>query len=289
MNHRIRILTLSLGLILLGTGVPGAHAAVLKSAAELAAETFERLGKLWGRVPAKGAAEALEAAIKIQGEAAVRAAEHGGLALAETAARHGGEVFSFAAKVPEASAAIAAHAETLLPLARRFGDDILRIEARAPGLAADAAHFFGEKAGHLADLAKMERNTLQKTLIYAQHTPDAVTRAALLKLAKRNGESFLGHVSSEAARKGGLKMRHLVYAALAGAILSHSPNGVITVVGHILAGLFGWLFALLGWGIGMALFVWLACKLRLFSRIRAEWRRWKAAGRTAGSPDGSSI
>ena len=284
MKTHLRILVLALGTLALANPSQITRAAAMNSAAEMAAEAFERLGKLWGRVPAKGATEALEAAIKVQGEVAIRAAEHGGLALAETAVRHGGEVFSFAARVPEASAAIAAHGETLLPLARRFGDDILRIEARAPGLAADAAHLFGENAGHLADLAKMERSVLQKTLVYAQHAPDAAARAALLKLAKRQGEGFLSRLLPETVR-GGLKMRHLLVAALVGAIFSHTPGQVVGVIGSMLTGLFGWFFAIVGWGLAATLLLWIACKLRLFSRIRIEWRRWKHAGRTPfGTP-----
>lgn len=279
MKTYLRILILALGMLSLANPSQITRAAALNSASELATETFERLGKLWGRVPAKGATEALEAAIKVQGEAAIRAAEHGGLSLAETAARHGGEVFSFAARVPEAAAAIAAHGETLLPLARRFGDDILRIEARAPGMAADAAHLFGENAGHLADLAKMERSLLQKTLVYAQHAPDAAARAALLKLAKRQGEGFLSRLLPKTVR-GGFKMRHLLVAALAGAIFTHTPGQVVGLMGSILTGLFGWFFAIVGWGVAVTLLVWIACKLRLFSRIRIEWRRWKHAGRT---------
>ena len=259
------------------------RAAAVNSAAELATETFERLGKLWGRVPVKGAAEALEAAIKLEGAAAVRAAEHGGPGLAAAAARHGGEVFSCAVRVPEAGVALATSAETLLPLARRFGDDVLRIEARAPGLGAEAAQMFGANPGHLADLAKLEGNTLQKTLGFARHCPDAAAREAILKMAKRQGGGFLDRLSPRIAREGGFKMYHLALAALAGAILSHAPGNVVDVVTGIGGGVFGWAVAVIGWAVGLVLATWLACQLRLFSRLRAEWQRWKKVGRETGN------
>jgi len=255
-----------------------ANAAAVSTAAEMSAEAFERLGRIWGRVPAKGASEALEAAIKVEGQAAVRAVEHGGVALSEAAARQGGEVFTCAARVPEAAAALARNAETLLPLARRFGDDVLRIEARAPGFGADAARLFGDNAAHLAELARMENGTLEKTLVFASHAPDAAAREVILKMALRQGESFLAQLPAGVARAGGLKMWHLGVAALVGAIVSHSPPELIHAIGSILGGLFGWLLSALGWALGGALGIWLACHLRLFSRVRAEWRRWKRAG-----------
>ena len=260
---------------------PQAEAAAATTAAEIAVETSERLGKLWGHAPAKGATEALEAAIKVEGQAALRAAEHGGVALSEAAARHGGEVFTFATRVPEATAALARNAETLLPLARRFGDDVLRIEARAPGLGMDAARLFGDNAAHLTELARMERGLLEKTIAFASHAPDAAAREVILKMALRQGEGFLGHLRADVARTGGLKMWHLAAAALAGAVVSNSPPEVFHVIGSILGGLFGWLVSTLGWALGIAMGIWLACQLRLFSRVRSEWRRWNRVGREA--------
>ena len=71
---------------------------------------------------------------------------------------------------------------------------------------------------------------------------------------------------------------------MSGAV-SHTPGQVVGVIGNMLTGLFGWFFAIVGWGLAATLLLWIACKLRLFSRIRIEWRRWKHAGRTPfGTP-----
>lgn len=257
------------------------RASTVKAATEMATEAFERLGKLWGQMPPKAATEALQTAIKAEGEAAVRAAERGGVALSEAAAVHGGEVFGLAARVPESTAALAAHADTLLPLARRYGDDVLRIEAKAPGLGSEAALQFGSEAQRLADLVRLKQTPLQKVLILGSHIPSQKARNTLLETALRQGDGFLTRLSPEIVRTGRLRLHHLALAALAGALASHTPSEVLHVMGSIAGGLFGWLLAALSWVLALVVGLWLSFKLRLFSLSRREWRRWKSAGSSA--------
>jgi hypothetical protein len=105
--------------------------------ASLAGKVIESLAKLAGRYgddAAKLAArEALEKATAKYGDEVIELAERGGFGLAEAGAKYGDDVWRLAKLAPDAPRALAARAETLVPLARRYGDDALRAELKAPG------------------------------------------------------------------------------------------------------------------------------------------------------------
>jgi len=105
--------------------------------ASLAGEVVERLAKASGRIVGKAgkaaAREALEKAAVKYGDEAIELAERGGFGLPEAGAKFGDDVWRLAKLAPGAPRALAARAETLVPLARRFGDDAMLVELKAPG------------------------------------------------------------------------------------------------------------------------------------------------------------
>jgi len=204
------------------------------SVVEPVAEVIEQLAKLAGRVPAKGAAEALEIAWRASGKAALEAAERGGLGLAEAAARHGDDVMKMAIRVPEAAPVLAARAHEVLPLARKYGDDILRIEARAPGLAGDAVRVF-PASGDLRRLAALPERELGEVLSYTSHAADPTAARTLLSAVEKQGGSFLAKLNPKQILAGGLSTA-MVIAASGGAVaVVKSPPLLSQIVDAVLA------------------------------------------------------
>lgn len=196
---------------------------VTASVAKPVAETIEQLAKLAGRVPAKGAAEALEIAWRASGKAALQAAESGGLGLTEAAARHGSDVLKMAVRVPEAAAVLATRAREVLPLAREFGDDILRIEAKVPGLANDAVRSF-PSTGELRRLAALPGEELRGVLSYASHATDPAAARALLEAVEKKGGSILTKLDSKQILASGLTTAMVITAAGGAVAMAKAPQ-----------------------------------------------------------------
>ena len=181
---------------------------------------MERVAQLSGRAPMKGAAEALEAAYKIEGRAALDATKTAGIALPEAAAKFGPDVYRMAVRVPEAASVIAVRAETILPLATRYGDDILRIEARMPGLAESAVKSFPE-AADIARLAKLPANQAKEVISYAAHATEKQAPRALLEAVEKSGGSVLERIKPSVVLAGGLSVAMIV--ASTGAVKAPAP------------------------------------------------------------------
>ncbi|MBT3378618.1 MAG: hypothetical protein HN406_23625 [Lentisphaerae bacterium] len=73
-------------------------------------------------------------ATRRHGDDVLLAMRHGGIELAEAAARHGDDVWKWSSRVPGVSRSLALHADNLVPMTRRLGKNVLRLEAKAPGL-----------------------------------------------------------------------------------------------------------------------------------------------------------
>ena len=100
-------------------------------------------GKSIGPAARKTAAEQLRLASLRHGDDAIKAVRSGGLELMQAATRYGDDIWKYARAVPAGSRALALHPEKYLPLCRQFGDDILRIEAKAFSAAPKVAQHFG--------------------------------------------------------------------------------------------------------------------------------------------------
>lgn len=168
-------------------------------------EVIEEIARISGKVPSKGAAEALEAAFKTEGEAALKVASSGGIELAEAAAKHGDGVFKAAVLVPDIIKTLGRDADVLMPLAGRYGDDVLRLEAKAPGLAASAASTFPDKA-LLARLNQLPADQAKRVIQLSSRATEPAAARALLQGVERNGSSVLERLSPAQIKASGLSL-----------------------------------------------------------------------------------
>jgi hypothetical protein len=239
MNKRILVVGASL---LLALNVPASA-----SLARPVAEVIEFLGKKSGKSVGKPAAEALDLAYRKSGHAALDAARLGGLGLPEAAARYGPDVMDMAVRVPGSAPILAARAEELVPLARRYGDDFLRIETREPGLGKGAVAIFNQP-GELERLVKLKPDEMQKVIKFADHATEPAAARALLAAVEKKGGVVLARLSPKQILATGLSTGMVVAASglavsavnspeIARDVLNHSIDKGLTVA--------GWLGALL--------------------------------------------
>ena len=159
-------------------------------------EGIEFITKKSGQPLSRGATEAMERAFAAHGDSALRVAREGGVDLAEAAAIHGDDVFSFAARVPESAKLFIHRSEHVLPLARQHGDDFLRLEAKVPGLADDAIRIYGNGAD-VRRLAQMPADQAKQVISYARQADSPETARFLLEAVERKGPGFLGKLDNK--------------------------------------------------------------------------------------------
>ncbi len=155
----------------------------------------------------------------------------------------------------------AAHAsDELLSLAREFGDDAARIEARLPGLGHQAAGMFGRPA--LAKLAAAPADEAGRVIAYASRADSAATREALFAAWVRRGGTVLGELDKHKALilTGGLTASILRVADGVGDAIEDTPDKVPEAIrelaGHIGTGIFS-SFTILAVGLIMLLGGWI--------------------------------
>ncbi|MBT7060823.1 MAG: hypothetical protein HN976_37375 [Lentisphaerae bacterium] len=111
---------------------------ITKGLLRYADEAIEAAARLSGRHLDDAAQASLRrtvaTAARRHGDDVLVAMRNGGLELAEAAARHGDDVWKWSSRVPGAARSLALHADDLVPMTRRLGRSVLRIEAKAPGL-----------------------------------------------------------------------------------------------------------------------------------------------------------
>jgi hypothetical protein len=154
------------------SGRKGAEAATLELAEQAAASAVKMLGRT-------------------EAEKLIRV---GGLQLLEAGARHGDEVLKLASRVPEAARYIGASPGEALSLAARLGENGLRIEARMPGLASQAAEHFGKK--ELGLLARSSPEEVTRLVGLAGRADSAETRGLLYETWKRRGKRLLDELET---------------------------------------------------------------------------------------------
>jgi hypothetical protein len=156
-------------------------------------DVMEHLAAKSGRVVGRGAEEALEKAFHLYGESALQVARKGGEGLAKAAGQHGDEVYQAAARVPEAVPALVNEAHVLLPLVQRYGDDVLRLEARVPRLGQSAAKVFPDKE-LLERLQRLPAGDAQKVVQFATHATNPAVARQLLETVEKQGSHFLARL-----------------------------------------------------------------------------------------------
>ncbi len=148
----------------------------------IAGEIIERLIRIGGhtvddagRIAAR---EALEKGLAKYGDEVVELTERGGFGLAESAARHGDDVWRLARLSPEAPRALAGRAESLLAIASRSGDDAVKLEIRAPACGEVLAGSLSKRSlAKLADKASVPE--IQRFAAMAAHGSPRELEAAV--------------------------------------------------------------------------------------------------------------
>ncbi|MCE9519505.1 MAG: hypothetical protein K8R87_08135 [Verrucomicrobia bacterium] len=184
------------------------HAQANKAAGAIVEHSLNPLAK---EAAEKAAKELIERATISSGkEMEAQTAKSLEAQLARTIEQHGDAVIVLARRVPEATSSLASRAPQLLPLAEKFGDDILRIEARAPGYAEMAAKSFGKE--DLPRLLKLGKPEMKGVLNLSTHTTEPAATKLLLEGAEKDGMKFLEKVSGPQILAGGLSTAAIILA-----------------------------------------------------------------------------
>lgn len=194
--------------IIFGLFALPAEAGAGKAAAKVVEETIELAAKRSGRVVGKAAEsrlgrELVEATLKY-GDDVMPLVREGGLEVLEQGAKHGDDFWRLCREVPAGSRALALHADDLMPLARRIGPDVLRLESRAPGLTVRIVEEFGDDA--VKTLAKQPPQDVTRLLGYAAKADSPETEKLLYKtyVNSSNPSAFLDHLNWKHIMAGGL-------------------------------------------------------------------------------------
>ena len=105
--------------------------------------------------------QALRRACQQYGDDVLKVVAKGGLETLEQGAKHGNVFWKTCLQTPKVARSVALHADDLLPIAKRLGPDVVKLEAKAPGLAKKAVTCFGDDAvKYLAKLPPSDAATL---------------------------------------------------------------------------------------------------------------------------------
>lgn len=188
-------------------------------------QLLEQLTKR-GEMVTPDAAVAVECAFARHGDNALKAFRDAGGGLAVAAAQHGDDVVTAALRVPDAAPMLARRADELLPLVRNHGNDVLRLEAKAPGLAADAVRLYPD-AADITRLARLEPDVAARTLSYASKAADPAVRRQLLLAVERHGPGFLERLPATSILAYGLSAAAISAAVVVGV---HAPETLADAV-----------------------------------------------------------
>jgi len=159
---------------------------------------------------AKEAAEqtAKEVAGKVAATVGKQLAESTEAQLAKAIAANGAEVGTLALRVPEAAEMLARNAKVLLPLTERLGDDVLRLEARAPGIAELAAKNYGKE--ELPRLLKLSEPEMKGVISLSTHATEPRAAMLLLEETEKGGMKFLEKISGTQILATGLSVASIL-------------------------------------------------------------------------------
>jgi hypothetical protein len=206
---------------------------------------------IFSSVPAEGSVsgEIIERLIKQSGRV-VDAADHVAArkALEKAAAKYGDEVWRLARLSPEAPVVVAARAETLVPLARRWGDDAVRVELKVPG----CGEILARKL-HPDSLSKIARDAsgpeVRRFSALAAHCSPREIEAAV-KVWQRGGARALKFLTPARIAASGFAGALLIAAIKA-------PTAFVGALESVLTGLLGPSLAIAGW-VFVFYLLWLA-------------------------------
>ena len=255
--------------------VCSAEGAGVRLAAGVMEETLEFAARRSGRVLSATAKVNLERSlVKLSakyGDDVLVLVRRGGLEVLEQGARHGDRFWRLCREVPEASRSLALHADELLPLAERIGPEVLRVEAKVPGMAVRAAREFGDDGIRL--LSTQSPENITRLLGYAAKADSPATKKLLLETCAKSKDpsKFLNALNWKNIMAGGLSTAAILAAAR---ISDGLREGVKDPA--VAAGVINTLSAPVRYGLS-ALIVILLMPLgvKSVSRCRAAWKKDK--------------
>ena len=182
--------------------------------AKVISKTLEAAAKRSGRVLTKGMkvrlGKTLAQSVAKYGDDILPLVRRGGLEMVEQGAKHGDDFWKLCRAVPGASRSLALHADKLLPLTRRVGPAVLKIEQKTPGLAARVVKEFGDDGAKA--LANAPAGDLPRLVGFASRADSPATRKLLLDCYRKSAApgKFLEH----------LNWKHVMAAGLSAATIT---------------------------------------------------------------------
>lgn len=145
-------------------------------------ETIETASKISGKVLSsagkRAAAKSLAKAVAQYGDEVLEITRKGGLEVLKQSTKYGDDFWKIAQHAePAAIRSLALHADELLPLAKRIGQDFLTLEAKVPGLAGQAVSLFGDDA--VKSLAHAPADDIAKLIGIANKMDSSAKRKLL--------------------------------------------------------------------------------------------------------------
>ncbi|MCP5538377.1 MAG: hypothetical protein H7A51_19355 [Akkermansiaceae bacterium] len=253
-------------------GILLAIGATTPSYGSLASEVVKRVIRAGGHVVDDAsqiaAKEAVKKGIAKYGDEVAEMTESGGFGLVEAAVTHGDDVWRLAKIGPEMPRALAGRTESLLKVAKQWGDDAARIEARAPGC--------GEALGATAPkkwLTKLAADAsptdLQRIASFAVHQTPRET-VAMVKIWSRSGSRAIQLMTPARIASFGFAGALLVSAWQA-------PEAALGLAEASLTGFLGPLITVCSWVIVLVVLTYLRKPLlwltqRAVSLAKSIWR-----------------
>jgi len=259
---------------------------ITKGLLRYADEAIEAAARLSGRhlddVSRAALRKTVATAARRHGDDVLVAMRHGGLELAEAAAKHGDDVWKWSSRVPGAARSLALHADDLVPMTRRLGHNVLRLEAKAPGLPNMLTTRYSDDIMR-SFVRTVRPDDATKVAGFLGKTDGPATRSLLLKRYSETDGKILKWLDWKMVMAFGLTA-----AVVTGAheVSDGVQEGLKTVAqtspetfGQTLADMVAPVTEPLGWlGVGavICLILTIAFSLRLPSRVMREVRRVRA-------------
>lgn len=238
----------------------------------MVSEAVERLVRLDGHVvddaSRVAAREAMERGLAKHGDEVFVLTEQGGFGLAQAAARHGDNVWRLARLSADAPRALAARVDSLLAIGKRWGDDAVKIEIKAPA----CSEVLAEKlsAEGLRDVAaRASEQEIKRFAALATHCSSRDVQAGMT-VWERSGSRVLEHLTPA----------RIAAYGIAGALMVASweaPEMLLGLAEAALKGLLGpvfmvssWLFVLLCLVLSRRPLLWLIRRATIV--VREPWQ-----------------
>ncbi len=242
-----------------------AYAVPLKPVGKIVSECVEAAAKKSGRTlsPAAGRAarQALEKCVARYGDDVPKVVSRGGLEAIDGVAKYGDEFVRLAGQSPQAARSLALHADTLMPLARRIGPDFMTLEAKVPGMGAQAVRIFGDEA--VPQLIKMSDDEIMRLISYGARAESPQTAKMLLEASGKTGGRILEHLDAKRIMAYGLSAAAVTAAYR---VSGGAAEAIKTSPGAVSWGIWG-MVALVAGLLGLLYFA--------PSLVRKGWQRMK--------------